>query len=457
MKTKNKILLGLLTIVLVGSVAAYLSLRTMPPDTRYTGAYRLDDGALVYIAPRDDGQLRFKRMDGSTGTLWPTGNYAFEGGAGWAEREPVVNRIRFEMDGSGRPTGFTWTQGEGAPRHATAMRLREQVSMFPSGQLQLRAKLVLPEGSGPFPAVVIVHGSGSESAVDFYAEPYLYASNGFAALVFDKRGTGDSQGKYLQNFHVLSDDVVAALRWLRTQPAIDATRIHLAGFSQGGWIAPLAAAKDGGVRSLLIGYGVMVPVTGEDRWGYVYALRQKGFGDDAIARADRLNAIIEDIFDRRQNRWSELREQLDAVRAEPWFDAVKDSDSALGLISGWKYPLWILRAYVSWRMDADPPFIDRLYDPVPTLARLDSPSFWLLAGEDSSAPAEWTTQELDKLRAAGKPIEYHVFPNAEHGIRTFEQKANGERKYLGYEPDFMPRQIEWLRRQSGGPEPASTQ
>jgi dienelactone hydrolase len=457
MRTRNKILLGLLTIVLVGSVAAYFSLRTVPPDTRYTGAYRLDDGAFVYIAPREERQLRFKLMDGTTGTLWPAGRDAFEGGAGWADREPVVNRIRFEMDGSGRPTGFAWTQGDGGPRHAQAVRLREQLSTFQSGELQLRAKLVLPEGTGPFPAVVIVHGSGSESAVDFYSEPYFYASNGFASLVFDKRGTGESEGKYLQNFHILADDVVAALRWLREQPEIDTTRIHLAGFSQGGWIAPLAAAKDGGVRSLLIGYGVMVPVTGEDRWGYVYALRQKGFGDDAIAKADRINAIIEDIFDRRRNRWSELADEVEAARDEPWFEAVKGSDSALGLLSGWKYPVWILRAYVAWRMDSDPPFIDRLYDPVPTLAKLDTPSLWLLAGEDSSAPAEWTTAELDKLRAAGKPIEYHVFPNAEHGIRTFEQKPDGERRYLGYEPDYMPRQIEWLRRQSGSPDAASTQ
>ena len=138
----------------------------MPPDTRYTGAYRLDDGTFVYIAPREDRQLRFKRMDGTTGTLWPTGHDEFEGGAGWAEREPVVNRLRFEMDGSGRPTGFAWIQGDSAPRHAQAVRFREQLSTFQSGELQLRAKLVLPEGTGPFPAVVIVHGSGSESAVD---------------------------------------------------------------------------------------------------------------------------------------------------------------------------------------------------------------------------------------------------------------------------------------------------
>ena len=177
---------------------------------------------------------------------------------------------------------------------------------FASGELQLRGKLVTPREPGRSRSIVLVHGSGDESAVDYYFEPYLYAANGFASLVFDKRGTGESEGEYLQNFHVLSDDVVAAVQWLRTQSDIDGDNIHLAGFSQGGWIAPLAALKDGDVRSVLVGYGVMKPVTSEDRWGYVYALRQKGFGEAEIAKADRINTVIEDIVDRRVNRWSEL-------------------------------------------------------------------------------------------------------------------------------------------------------
>ena len=445
---RKKILMSVLAIAVVGAVAGYLYFRTEPPDTRYTGAYVLEDGSFVYISPRDSGQLRFKLMNGTSGGLWPMADGQFEGGAGWSEREPVVNRVQFQMDASNRPSGFTWKQGDGAPKQAKALRLREQFSMFPSGELQLRGKLVLPDGPGPFPAVVIVHGSDKDSAVDFYSEPYLYASNGFAALVYDKRGTGESQGSYLQNFHILSDDVVAAVRWLRTQSTIDGARIHLAGFSQGGWIAPLAAAKDGGIRSVLVGYGVMVPVTGEDRWGYVYALRQKGFDEEAIAHADRVNAIIEDILDRRRDRWSDLGAALKQSRGQPWFEAVKGSDSALGLVSGTKLPLWTVRAYASWQLDRDPPFIDRTYDPAPTLAQLPTPSLWLLGGQDSSAPTEWSVAVLDKLKAGGSPVEYHIFPGAEHGIRTFEQDKNGERKYLGYAPDYMSRQIEWLRSQS---------
>jgi uncharacterized protein len=445
----KKILLGVAALGLIGGIVAYVLTRPEPADTRFSGAYALEDGTQVFVSPREGKVLRYRLMNGESGALWPTAEGEYEGGPGWGEREPVVNRIKFAR-ADGR-SGFDWQRADGKVEHARWLDLPERISKFPSGDLSLRGKLVLPEGSGPFPAVVIVHGSEDFSAVDYYYEPYMYAANGFAALAFDKRGTGESDGKYLQNFHVLSDDVVAAVRWLRAQPGIDGNRIHLAGFSQGGWIAPLAALKDGNIRSVLVGYGVMVPVTGEDRWGYFYALQQKGFGAEAVDAADRVNAVIEDIIDRHQNRWSDLGSMLDASRSQPWFEAVRGSDSILGNVAGSKMPLWGWRAFVWWRLrsQGDTPYIDRLYDPVQTMQKLQTPSLWMLGGEDSSAPTPWTLRELEKLQASGRPLQYHVFPGADHGIMTFEKQENGERRYTGVEPDYYPMQIAWLREHSG--------
>jgi uncharacterized protein len=441
---KKKLLLGIAALALVAGLAAYLVNRSDPADTRFTGAYLLPDGKV----------LRYRMMNGESGVLWPTANAEFEGGPGWAEREPVVNHVKFDSTGDARK-GFDWRRADDKIVHARRLDLPERIAKFPSGELSLRGKVVLPDsskwGPGPFPAVVIVHGSEADSAVDYYSEPYIYAANGFASLVFDKRGTGESQGKYLQNFHVLSDDVVAAVQWLRAQPGIDGDRIHLAGFSQGGWIAPLAALKDGNIRSVLVGYGVMVPVTGEDRWGYFYALQQKGFGADAVASADRINAVIGDIMDRQQNRWSDLGTMLDAARSQPWFAGVRGSDSALGVITDSKLPLWTMRVYLWWRMGSQggTPFIDRLYDPVTTMHKLQTPSFWILGGADSSAPTPWTLRELEKLQAEGRPVQYRVFPEADHGILKFVQQQGGERRYTGLEPDYYPAQIAWLREHSG--------
>lgn len=444
---KKKIFLGLLGLVVAAGAICWWTNRPEPADTRYSGAYVLDDGLFVFIAPREGEVLRFRTMAGETGALWPAGKDRFEGGRGWAEREPTWHTFAFEKDAQGHPAALTWSQPGSEPRRATRVPLAETIATFPSGELTLRGKLVMPTTACPCPSVVVVHGSEDFSAVDYYAEPYIYAANGFATLVFDKRGTGESTGTYSQNFHVLAGDVLAAVNWLRDQPGIDANRVHLAGFSQGGWIAPLAAARDSNIRSVLIGYGPMVPVTGEDRWGYVYALQQKGFGDDAIAKADRINDVISAIFDRGADRWGELKAMLDESRGEPWFEAVKGSDSALGFAADTKMPLWMVRLLLWWKINrTDPPFIDRLYDPVPTLAALKSPSYWIFGGADSSMPTEWTIAALEKLQKRGRPIDYFVYPEADHGIVRFETEADGSRKVLGYEPDYYRRQVDWLKR-----------
>lgn len=451
---KKKILLAVVALVLIGGIVLYAMNREPPADTRFTGAYRLDDGALIVIAPRDGQSLRFKLMNGDTGALWPKDEAdSFEGGPGWAEQEPVINRIRFQRNDRGEVSGLTWQRTENAmpvDHQATRLPLHEEIVTFPSGELTLRGKLILPEGQGPFPVVVPVHGSEDYSAVDHYSDPYMQAAHGIAGFVYDKRGTGGSDGQYTANFDVLSNDTVAAVRYLRKRQEIDGARIHLAGYSQGGWIAPLAALKDGGIRSVLVGFGVAVPVTGEDRWGYVYAFQQKGFGEKEIAEMDSVAAILGDIFDHGKNRWADFQRALDDAKSKPWFETAKQSDSMFGMIVGADMPSWTVRPYMWWKYGRmDPPFIDRLYDPVQTLAKLDTPSFWIFAGQDSSAPTQWSVDELRKLQTAGKPIEYFIYPDAEHGIQRFEQKPDGERVRLGYEPGYFPQQIAWFRKQSG--------
>ena len=249
------------------------------------------------------------------------------------------------------------------------------------------------------------------------------------------------EGKYLQNFHVLSDDVVAAVRWLRTQPGIDGNRIHLAGFSQGGWIAPLAALKDGNIRSVLVGYGVMVPVTGEDRWGYVYALQQKGFGDDAVAAADRVNAVIEDIFDRRKNRWSELGSMLDAARvaalvrgrARQRLDAghgCRQQDAVVGrcacISGGARVRRETRRSSTGCTIPCRRCTSCRRRVCGCSAARTR-------AHRRRGRCASWRS-----CRRKVEPVQVRVFPDADHGIIRFVQEQDGERRYIGHRARLLP-------------------
>ncbi len=420
--------------------------RPDPNDTRHNGAYRLDDGRLAFVTARDGAQLRLRFMDGESHILWPSDD-GYEIGADFHGRDPI-GRAAFQSPSGSDGAALVLSPLDGGTIRGARLDLPERIVTFPSGDLTLRGRLVLPAGEGPFPAVVVVHGSGDESAVETYFHPYLFAAHGIATLVYDKRGTGESEGDYTQNFHVLAGDVIAALRRLRAEPSIDASAIHLAGFSQGGWIAPLAALQDGGVRSLLIGYGPAVPVTGEDRWGYVYALEQKGFGPAAIAAADSVNVVIEAIMDRGEDRWDDLDRRLEAASGESWFEAVKGSDSALGFVADTWMPTWVMKLYYRWETRGDVAFIDRTYDPVPTLAALEAPSLWIFGGEDHSMPTGWTLDRLDSLRAAGRPIRTLVYDDADHGILLFEE-ADGERTLTGYAPGYFAAMVAWLHGDRG--------
>lgn len=441
-------LLGIAVVIVTGMLS--WSHRPEPVDTRFTGAYTMSDGTQVFITPNADASLRYRLMNGETGVVWPVEGNRYAGGSGWEVREPITNTMSFTMHAEGRAVGLEWKRSEGrAPTTLSRIDLPERIVEFASGSLVLRAKFVRPEGDGPFPTIVIVPGGERTGAVDFYPEPYVYAANGFAALVLDKRGTGESEGGYTQNFSVLADDVLAAIAWLRRQDHIHDDRINLVGCSQGGWVAPLVAMRDGHIRSMVICYGPLVSVVEEDRWGYVDALQKHGFGADAVSKADRINAVLEDITTRGTDRWDELTALLDEARHEPWAKAAAGSDSFLGSMLATRDPKWVSRLRYWWHVGrhTDPPFIEYSYDPVPTTAALTIPSMWIFGGDDSSMPTEWTLDEIAKLQADGKPVETKVYPHAEHGMLRFEG-GEGQRRAVGWEPDYFPFQIDWLKRQN---------
>ncbi|HEY5808726.1 MAG TPA: alpha/beta fold hydrolase [Povalibacter sp.] len=446
---KKKIFWILFWLCLVGLIAYEVS-RPAPVETAYSGAYSLEDDSFVFIAPNGGNELRYRTLSGQSGVLIPYGNRTYRGGKGWAERDMSFHTFRFTMGEDGRATALMWEQPGVSPVHAPIVRLPEEIITFRSGELTLRGKLVRPLGSTPAPAVVVVQAAENFSAVDRNFEPYLYAARGFATLIFDQRGTGKSHGKYTRNFRVQAGDVLAALKWLRDQPGIDTTRIHLVGFAEGGWIAPLAAARDADIRSVLIACGPTVSVGEADRWGYVRILRQKGFDDATIAKADRINAAISAIVDRRENRWGELSQMLDEARSEPWLGPLGRSHSLLGDVAATRVPLWMTRAEWWWKFGrGGPGHIDRLYDPLPAVAVLKSPSFWIFGGQDSRMPTDWSVEALNKLQKRGRPVDYMIYPEAEHGIMRFETMPKGWQHLLGYEPDYFKVQVDWLRRNSG--------
>lgn len=112
--------------------------------------------------------------------------------------------------------------------------------------LQLSGMLFIPEGEGPFPTAVIIHGSGTSSrdSVWYVSVAKHLQDNGIAVLLPDKRGSEKSDGDWVgANFEELATDTVSAVEFTRDQQIFEYSSIGLIGLSQGGWIAPVAATR----------------------------------------------------------------------------------------------------------------------------------------------------------------------------------------------------------------------
>jgi alpha/beta superfamily hydrolase len=116
----------------------------------------------------------------------------------------------------------------------------------------LAGTLTIPEGNGPFPAVVLITGSGAHNRDEeimghkpFHVIADYLSRNGIAVLRYDDRGVGRSQGNYSAATSAdLATDAEAALKYLRNIPKINQELTGLAGHSEGGFIAPMIGASD---------------------------------------------------------------------------------------------------------------------------------------------------------------------------------------------------------------------
>jgi dienelactone hydrolase len=156
--------------------------------------------------------------------------------------------------------------------------------VVPKGRLRLKGYLWKPAVSGPSPAVLFVHGSGSSDgahtgdlAITEAAERLapVFVKHGYVFLYLFRRGQGLSadQGPFIQDLLQREktakgeearrrlqvvllttdqlDDVLAGLSFLKTQPGIDARRIALVGHSFGGQLSLLAAERNSGLRAVV--------------------------------------------------------------------------------------------------------------------------------------------------------------------------------------------------------------
>jgi fermentation-respiration switch protein FrsA (DUF1100 family) len=144
---------------------------------------------------------------------------------------------------------------------------REEEVTYKSAGNTLAATLTIPSGKGPFPAVLLVAGSGKHDRDESLLghRPFLVLSDyltrkGIAVLRADKRGVGKSSGDFATATTAdFAIDAEAGVAYLKTRSEVDVHRIGLIGHSEGGTIAPMAAAADRSVAFIVMMAGSGVP------------------------------------------------------------------------------------------------------------------------------------------------------------------------------------------------------
>ena len=184
------------------------------------------------------------------------------------------------------------------------------------GGIKLAGTLTIPQGSGqdsgqgsgPFPAVLLLTGSGPQDrdGASYGHQPFLVIADhlsrrGIAVLRVDDCGTGGSAGSVDEATTAdFARDALAGVRFLKSHPKIARDRIGLLGHSEGGIVAPLAASQSPDVAFLVLLAGPGVP-------GAEIVRRQ----NELIARA---NGAPEEAIQRSQ---AALRRTFEVLRAEP--------------------------------------------------------------------------------------------------------------------------------------------
>jgi dienelactone hydrolase len=158
------------------------------------------------------------------------------------------------------------------PLYAHPERFHEQELSIGHARWVLPGTLSVPEGEGPFPAVLLVHGSGPNDRDEtippnkpFRDLAWGLASQGIAVLRYEKRtkayagDMGDTLDTLTVKEEVL-DDALEAVALLRTRPEIDARLVFVLGHSLGGFLAPRLGAADPELRGLIFLAGSARPL-----------------------------------------------------------------------------------------------------------------------------------------------------------------------------------------------------
>ncbi|HKP93067.1 MAG TPA: alpha/beta fold hydrolase [Chthoniobacterales bacterium] len=266
-----------------GKVVLTLAMSTLlftsAKSESWRGLYRKEDDGIVGVGELHEfgkDEVLVDYTTGETGVLYSLGEGRAGIGRAIGEKSPPPVRVLERRNGQVSVDGH----------RLTPIMVRQRMFQIESGGVRLAGDFVIPGGKSKG-TIVVVHGSGDgpRRAYDLWTNFFL--SRGWAVVVFDKRGSGESTGDWHDaDFVTLAGDVRKVVQWTRAQQEVAGLKIGVWGASQAGWIIPQLTAENA-VDFAIIQAGPATPVDDFLRQTLESELGAYGFPPDEIAKAVR--------------------------------------------------------------------------------------------------------------------------------------------------------------------------
>jgi fermentation-respiration switch protein FrsA (DUF1100 family) len=342
------------------------------------------------------------------------------------------------------------------PQKPYSYRDEEVVYDNTKAGIKLAGTLTMPNTGEPFPAVILITGSGPQDRDEALLghKPFLVLADhltrrGIAVLRYDDRGIGKSTGEFAKATSAdFATDVLAGVEYLKTRKEINPKQIGLLGHSEGGLIAPMVAVQSSDVAFVVLMAGP--GITGEEILYLQGALIARAGGADEKAIAKNL--------DLQKKMFAVIKVEKDNAAAEKklhplWnqtlAEMTEDEKKALdfsGANSDSVFQAQIKQVVSPWFRY----FL--FYDPLPTLKRVKCPVLAINGEKDLQVPPKENLSAIEKALKAGGNKNFAVkeLPGLNHLFQTAQTGAPAE--YAKIEETISPTALQamgdWILAQT---------
>ncbi|MCK5942794.1 MAG: alpha/beta fold hydrolase, partial [Planctomycetes bacterium] len=282
--------------------------------------------------------------------------------------------------------------------------------------VELAGTIHRPRAAERYPAIVFTHGSepGVRKGYAAWAEPFV--ARGIAVVVFDKRGCGESEGTYVEapDLDRPAGDVLAWVDLLVADAKVSS--IGVLGWSQGGWVGPLAASRSPHIDCVVAISGAGVSPLEQNIYDKTNRAAATGLTPAQVARFERTLRAVWTYLATGEGREAAQR-AWDENAGEAWFERVyrgapmMDRDVVLRDVRMREYPA------------------HACFDPAPVLAKLRVPMLAVFGERDRIVPVERSRAAMTAAaRSAGFSLTVQVVPGGDHGLRGGERPVSEVRR-----------------------------